>query len=255
MNILKKVVVATGIAGMAIGTTLTTDQARAADVGPGGIGGFTNSTAIWAGIGLLEDSFAAHAGGVWAANGDLDATGWMVRAQGIYVDFEFDTAATASGEADGELARANASLGYQWASPGMLASFFAGIDVQDVDYSPSAAGGNLDDEVGLILTGRLATDHSAVYPMSLEANYSTANDSYWARGRVGYRFSSFDLGPEVAVLGSDGYDAFRIGGYAKTGLGSAILELNAGYHDGDGTGGGSGGDDSVYGGATIIFVF
>lgn len=213
----------------------------------------TNSTALWIGVALMEDAIAGHAGGVWAANGDLDASGFLFRGQAIYVGYEFDTDDDDDG--DGELARANASVGYQIGGEGMVASLFAGIDYQDVSVDPDDDS-ELDDELGLIVTGRIATTGPTVLPMSLEGNYSTANDTYWARARIGYSFDWVSVGPEAAVLGDAGFDAFRIGGYAAVNLGDGIiLDLNAGYHDASGSGDSGGSEDSAYGGATLVFVF
>ena len=224
--------------------------ANAADVTPEPAD--TNSTALWIGIGLQEHTVAGYAGGVWAANGDLDASGFLFRGQLLYVDYSFDTDDNDDG--DGQLARANASVGYQIGGDGVIASLFAGVDYQDVDVDPGDDS-ELNDEVGLIVTGRVATNGETTLPMSLEGNYSTANDTYWARARIGYRFDPISIGPEVAVLGDDGFDAYRVGGYAAFSMGDVILELNAGYHDANGSDGSAGSEDSVYGGATLVFVF
>lgn len=226
-------------------------SANAADIAPEPD---TNSTALWIGVAFQEeDLWAVHAGGLWAANGDLDASGFLFRGQVLYVDYSFDTDDDDDG--DGQLARANASVGYQIGGDGFVASVFAGVDYQDVDQDPDDDS-ELDDEVGLIVSGRVATNGPTVLPMSLEGNYSTANDTYWARARIGYSFGSLALGPEAGVLGDSGFDAFRIGGYAAVNLtDEVILELNAGYHDADGSGNSGGSEDGVYGGATLVFVF
>lgn len=225
-------------------------SAQAADLGPEPD---TNSTALWIGVALMEDAIAGHVGGVWAANGDLDASGFLFRGQVLYVDYEFDTDDNDNG--DGELARANASVGYQFGGDGIVASLFAGVDYQDVSIDPDDES-DLDDEVGLIVTGRIATTGPTVLPMSLEGNYSTANDTYWARARVGYSFGGIAVGPEAAVLGDAGFDAFRVGGYAAINLtDGVILDVNAGYHDASGSSDSGGSEDSAYGGATLVFVF
>lgn len=234
-------------------TALPALSAKAADVTPEPQ---TNSTALWLGVGYEEsEAWAVHAGGVWAANGDLDASGFMFRGQLLYVDWEFDRHGD-DGDGKGRIGRGNASIGYQVAGESIVASLFAGIDYQDVDVDPGSDT-DLDSEVGLIVTGRLATKGQTALPMSLEGNYSTANDSYWARARVGYQFSDWvAVGPEFAVLGDDGLDAYRVGGYAALGLTDGIiLDLNAGYHDASGSANHQGSDDGLYGGATLVFVF
>jgi hypothetical protein len=227
-------------------------SAYAADIAPEPVD--TNSTVIWAGVAFEEsEAWAAHAGGIWAANGDLDSSGFLFRGQVLYVDWEFDRDNDDDG--DGQIARGNASIGYQFAGDGIVAAIFAGVDYQEVDVDP---GGDtdLDDELGVIVTGRLATNGPTDLPMSLEGNYSTANDTYWARARIGYSFDWLAVGPEFAVLGDTGLDAYRVGGYAALNLSDGvILEVNGGYHDADGSANDHGSDDGAYGGATIVFVF
>lgn len=238
---------ALGIAAAAAAAlTPLKDEARAQ--------GAPTQAALWAGIGFLEDVFSVYGGGVWAYNGDLDAEGVLFRGNLLYVDYEFDTALAPGGDADGDLYRANASVGYQVVGNGVTASVFGGIDYQDYDISPSAAdNGRLDDEVGFIVTGRLATNGPGQFPASVEGNYSTANDSYWARARVGYRHDTITIGPEFGVLGNDDFDAIRIGGHVSANFGQYVLQVNGGYQDSDG--GGSSGDDSAYGGVTAVLLY
>jgi hypothetical protein len=222
--------------------------ANAADVVPEPVD--TNSTALWIGIAGQDGAWGLHAGGVWAANGDLGASGLLFRGQVLYVDWESE-----DDDTEGELARINGSIGFQLGGDGFTASAFAGLDYQDVDVDPSN-NSDLDDEFGLILTARLAHDGDTQVPLSLEGTYSTANDTYWARARAGYRFDWIDIGPEFAVLGDTGFDAIRIGGYAAVGVSDGVIvELNGGYHDADGSSHGGGSEDGVYGGATLVFVF
>jgi hypothetical protein len=227
--------------------------AHAADVVPEAEPVDTNSTALWIGIAGQEDSYAVHAGGVWAANGDLDSSGLLFRGQVVYVDWEFDPDDGEDG--DGEIARVNGSIGFGFAGDGVAASIFAGVDYQDVDVDPGSDT-DLDSEIGLIVTARLATNGDTNVPMSLEGNYSTANDTYWARARIGYRFDWLSIGPEVIALGDNGLDAYRIGGYAALNVSDGVIvELNGGYHDANGSANNNGSEDSVYGGATLVFVF
>ena len=218
------------------------------------------STVIWAGIGLQEDTFAAFAGGIWAPSGKLDATGVQFRGELLFVDYEFKTGLAPGGEADGELSRANASIGYHWAlDGGIRASLFGGIDFQDRDISPSAAdNGKLDDDVGVIVIGRLATTDEAKYPASLGGKYSTANDDYWVQARVGYNFGTLTVGPQVVALGNEDFDAIRVGGHGSFNLSrSVILQINAGYNFGNNSGSSvsSSDDDGIYGGGTVVILF
>lgn len=220
--------------------------------------GEPKSTVVWAGIGVLKDTVAGFAGGVWSPYGNLDATGILFRADLLYVDYEFSTGFAPSGKADGRLARGSASIGYQVAGDGYTASLFGGIDVQDRKIKPAVAdNGRLNDDVGFIVSGRVATSGPTQYPASIDGKYSTANNDYWARVRVGYKLDGITIGPEGSVLGNDDFNAIRIGAYASLNLSEAtILQVNVGNNFANKTNNNSAsGKDSIYGGATILFLF
>jgi len=215
------------------------------------------STVVWAGVGAQKDTIAGFAGGIWSPDGNLDATGILFRVDLLYVDYEFNTGLSPSGKADGDLSRGSASIGYQVAGDGFTASLFGGIDIQDRDINPSVAdNGKLDDDLGFVVTGRVATSGRYQYPASIEGRFSTANNDYWAQARIGYRLEEITIGPEGAVLGNDDYNAVRIGAYASFNLGEAILQINAGNNFASRSGSSSAsGKDGIYGGATVVFLF
>ncbi len=220
--------------------------------------GEPKSTVVWAGIGALKDTIAGYAGGVWAPYGDVGATGILFRADLLYVDYDFRSGFAPSGKADGKLARGSALIGYQIAGDGYTASLFGGIDVQDRNIKPSIAdNGRLDDNVGFIVSGRVATSGSTQYPASIDGKFSTANNDYWARARIGYKIDDITIGPEGGVLGNDDYNAIRLGAYASFNLSEdTILQLNVGNNFANKSNSNSAsGKDSIYGGATIVFLF
>lgn len=217
------------------------------------------SLALWAGIGLKEDVFAGYGGGVFALNGDLGMDGFLIKVGVLYVDYEFDTGLAPGGEADGDLYRGNALIGYQIANEQFVAALFAGIDLQDRDISPGVADdGSLDDDVGFMLNGRIATNGARQFPMELEASYSTANNTFWSRARIGYSLDAFVIGPEGAILGNDAYTEVRIGGFAKFSVSDSFsIGVEAGYADqvDSNNNGSESGGDSVYGGAHIVVLY
>lgn len=243
-----------GAAAIALGTLAGFEQAKATDMSAVD----THSGVLWAGVGFKEDVVAAYIGGVLAVNGDINSSGLQVRLSGTFVDYEFRSGFAPSGKADGELYRGNASLGYQIAMEAVRISLFAGVDVQDRDINPAAANdGRLKNEAGFFVSGRVASNTPGPFSMSVEGNYSTANSSYWTQAKLGYRFGSVKVGPEIGVLGNDVFDELRIGGNAEFGLlSNLLLQVNAGYAE-KLSGGGSGGSggDGAYGGGTLVFLF
>ncbi|MEM8540464.1 MAG: cellulose biosynthesis protein BcsS [Pseudomonadota bacterium] len=238
---------------MIVGTTFAVGSvALAAD--PVGERGDGPTVALFGGASGQDDVIAGFGGFVWAPQAGLDQTGFVIRGLGLFVDFDFPFAGTT---ANGELARGNASLGYQFRGDGYVFGLFGGVDVQDFDFRPAAANANQsNDDVGFIGTARLATAGPVQYPASLEASFSTANDTYWAQGRVGYKIDNIQIGPEITALGSEDYDAVRFGGYASFDFGSGlILQVNGGYNENYSNTGGGRSNDGAYGGGTLVFVF
>ncbi|MBX9823534.1 MAG: cellulose biosynthesis protein BcsS [Xanthobacteraceae bacterium] len=213
-------------------------------------------TAVWLGGAFKDRAWVGFVGAVAAVNGNLDTDGFLVRGQYLYVNWDFDSTLSSTGTASGTLNRGDIQLGYQIVRNGMVAAGFIGVDYQDYNYSPSITrDARLKDQPGAIFTGRWASAGATTTPFSVEGNYSTANNAYWVRGRVGYDFGWVAVGPEVGVLGNRVFDEARYGGYMSFTVNpSFIVELNGGYADrlrGDNVfGGGSGG----YGGVTLVFL-
>lgn len=219
--------------------------------------GENTQAALWAGISVKNETAAGYAGGVWSPAGNLDENGLLLRAQILYVASDYKTGLSPTGKAASKLVGGSASIGYQWVGDGATVSLFGGIDFQDRDVNPSVAdNGKLDDDIGFIFTGRLATNGDTMYPASIEGTYSTANDTYWTRARIGVKRDTITFGPEIAALGNSDYNALQAGAHVSFELDKTILQFNAGYNFSEKSGSASSsGDDSAYAGATIVFLF
>jgi hypothetical protein len=229
-------------------------KAPAADTTPFDV----NSTVLWLGSDFKNNVDAGNVGGIYAFSGNLDAPGWLVRGQATYVGYDFSSPFAASGEAHGNFAEGSVALGYQWAGNGFVASAFVGPDYQNYAIQPPAAADpRVGDQWGAIFWGRVATMGGAQFPSAIDGQYSTANNSFWVRGRTGVRLGRFTLGPEVISLGNSAFDEFRGGGYVSYDLSSkVILQADLGYADatwGENSGGGRGGS-GVYGGVTLVLL-
>jgi len=217
-----------------------------------------DSSVFWLNGDFKNDTAAGNAGGIYALNGNLGAPGWLVRGQFTYVGYDFNTTATPSGTAHGTFADGSGAIGYQVIGNGLVASGFVGYDYQNYTISPaSAATTGVGDKSGAIFFGRVATAGSTQYPVEIDSTYSTANNSFWVRGRAGIKFGSLTLGPELAGLGNNVFDEVRAGGYASYDVSrNFIIQAYAGYADairGENVAGGSGGS-GAYGGVTLVFL-
>jgi hypothetical protein len=217
-----------------------------------------NSSVFWLDGDFKNDVAAGNAGGIYALNGNLDAPGWLVRGQFTYVGYDFNTTLAPSGTGHGTFTDGSGAIGYQVIGNGLVASGFVGLDYQNYAINPAAAATpGIGDRLGAIFFGRIATMGSTEYPSSIDGDFSTANDSFWVRGRTGIRSGSFTVGPEVADLGNSAYDEVRVGGYASYDLSRyVIVQGDLGYADatrGTNNSGGRGGS-GAYGGVTLVFL-
>ncbi|MEQ1662363.1 MAG: cellulose biosynthesis protein BcsS [Thiobacillus sp.] len=193
------------------------------------------STAIFVGIGGADDTMFSYLGGVHALGGDIDKTGVLLRGMVGYGEYDYDTTAVAGGSVEGEQVNAELAVGYQWVMPGSRVSLYAGVDYQEHDLSPNDVFNSVNgDETGGLIQAELETT-SGAWHGSLIGKYSSAYDSYWARGRVGYAMGGATFGPEVAVGGNEEYDETRYGAFVNFDLSSATaVSLSAGYREAEG---------------------
>ena len=210
------------------------------------------TAALFFGGDIRQRSYFGYAGFVFAPFGDLSQDGFLLRGVVGGGEYEYDNAGVPGGEVDGDHVTFDGMLGYQMFFDTVRASVFAGVNVQDHDFSPNDPGNSTrGTEVGFSAVGHLETVASSPFYADLQGSYSTANDTYWARGRVGLRWEQFVIGPEGLVSGNDEYDAQRIGGFVMMYLDMFTFSVSGGYADVDG----SQGDDSAYGAFSVGVAF
>lgn len=209
------------------------DQPSAAPPGP--------TVAIFGGGDVRERSWYTYGGFVFTPFGDLTQDGFLVRGVFGGGEYEYDNP---GGEVDGDHINLEGMLGYQMFMDMFRVSVYAGVNVQDHDLSPNDPTNSVEGtEVGFQATGEIETLATSPFYAGFAGTYSTANDTYWTRGRLGWQFEQFVIGPEGSLAGNDEYDAARIGGFIAMQIGSFAVSASVGYADVDGTQG----DDSVYG--------
>jgi hypothetical protein len=223
---------------------------------------YTTSKVVFSGIDFADDSVAGYTGIVVAANGNLGQDGLLFRAVGVNAQYEYDsTIGGAPAIIDGDAWMLDAMVGYQWLRPGFRFGTYIGVEYQDHDLTPDDPTNSVNgDEVGFKVVGDFETDASSRLYLAALASYSTAFDTYWARGRVGLRHQDWIFGVEGGGSGNEGYDVQRIGGFVDLPLPMGPLTGRlTGYvghqfaddEDGFGLGGGEG----VYGGVGYSFSF
>lgn len=207
------------------------------------------SAALFTSVDVAKDSHYLYLGGVIALNGDINKDGFLARASVGIGEYDYTTTGT---KINGDVVAADLMIGYQNFFSGGRVTGYIGGGYQDHDLSPADALNPVSgDEFGV--KGQLegAFDLTSNLNANIIGNYSTVNDSYWSRVRVGYDLGGVQIGPEGLALGSDSFDQQRVGGFAGIDLGGNLnASISVGYASTDGRG-----SDGVYGtiGFSITF--
>ncbi len=221
------------------------------------------STVTFSGSDWSKDSSYFYSGVIYAVNRDLGRDGVVLRGFAGVAQYEYDNVIVPGGVVDGDGIQGDVMIGYMWHRDRMTFIGYVGIDYQDYDLTPNDPTNKVSgSEVGFKVAADLVSAYESPFYWSLNGAYSTAFDTYWARARIGYNAGRFVVGPEVIALGSDGFDAHRVGGFAtlRFELSPALLSEITGYvgHqfvDDDNTTGSTRGGDGTYGGVSFSLVF
>lgn len=228
----------------------------------------TKSWVVFSGYDIVKDANYSYQGAIVALNGDLGRDGVMLRVYGSQVNYDFkngDVPTTGNGW------QADAMIGYKVNRGRFWAAAYIGVDYQNFDITPDdKSAGARGSEVGFKVAADMATLRSEgpLY-IGLNGEYSTAFETYWARGRVGYNVPGrVTFGPEFIAMGNVDFDATRVGGFVTFDINLTPkvpleITLSAGHQfsgnsDNNGTSsstGGLGGSEGTYGSITVVSVF
>ena len=215
------------------------------------------STVTFSGADWAKHSSYFYSGVIHALNRDLGRDGVVLRGFAGVPLFEYRADQFEGGWVDGDGIQGDLMIGYMWQRPFVTFSAYVGIDYQDYDLTPNDPTAKVNgSETGFKVAADLTSAYESPFYFNLHGSYSTAFDTYWARGRIGYNAGRFVIGPEVIAMGNDGFDAHRVGGFAtlRFELSPAITteitayaghqfmdhEHEASYSGGEGTYGGVG---------------
>lgn len=162
---------------------------------------------------FAKDAAEGYLGLFYALNRNLDSDGFIIRVLGTRGFYDYDVAGV---EIDAKYWQGDVMLGYQWVRGGIDVGVYLGVDFQDHDLSPDDPFNKLrGSETGFKVAFDLESNGNSGSPlyMALRASYSTAFDTYYSIGRIGYDFGRVTIGPEVWLLGDASGDAQRVGGF------------------------------------------
>lgn len=186
------------------------------------------------GYALTEDSNFYYAD-FWAAlNGDWSRPGFFIEGFGGWGDYDYLNSAVPGGRVDAELTEASALLGYQVIAGKVILSAAAGVDWQDNRLSPKDPTNPVSgSETDFIATASMKTPLAKRLDLKLSGGYSIVNETYWAKGRIGYKFGKsrrFKIGPEGAFYGNENQNTQGVGAFVSVPLGKRLdLSFSGGF--------------------------
>jgi hypothetical protein len=214
-------------------------------------------------IDVSKDAWQSHSGIIVAFNRDLSKEGFLFRSYGSYGQYEYGPAPTT----DGTEWQGDVMLGYQWVRNNVDISLNAGVDVINHKLKPFDTTNPVNGrEWGFKVAGDIETRTFALnlpYYFLLDADYSTAFDSYYVLSRLGAHRNNFVFGVEGWLFGDESGDAQRLGAFAmwERNVRPDLLmdvTLSGGYQFSDDSGGSSVGkfaQEGAYARFDLTFFF
>ena len=215
-------------------------------------------TVVFTGVDLApRDTVATWGGAIHAFEG-LTRDSLYVRVLGAHAWFDY-TSGASLGTIDGTATLFDALIGYQVVRSNIRAGVAIGVENQNYHLSPDDPGNPIrGNETGFKVMGDIGTLVARPWFFDVIGSFSTAFESYWTRGRVGYEIGKVVIGPEVVFYGNSDFRAERIGGFLQFDLPMGHVftrtSISAG-HEQTGDDGFFGGREGAYGTLNFAFAF
>lgn len=207
---------------------------------------------------LTKGAQEGYGGAYYAFNRDFSRDGFIGRIYGAVgqYDHEFDMGFDHV-TVDGDYWNGDLMFGYLWVRGGLDLSVLVGGEYQErkavmVSTDPFFSGREKDDEFGFKVVADIESNGNdgSPYYVALGGSYSTAFETYYALGRLGYDFDRFTLGPEAWAIGDDSGDVQRLGGFLKLdfelGTVASMITVSGGYQFADNGFAGEFGEEGGY---------
>jgi outer membrane immunogenic protein len=193
----------------------------------------SNNIMAFTGLDVSKFSVSGWIGTLIAPTKDLDTSGvrvWLVGESGGYLYHDGAAAFHGIYESGEVLA------GYGFEGDNYSINLLAGPNAINHMVSPFDPTNHVQGTDGGIKVRADAYLTPATGFMSYsEGEYSTAFQTYWAREKIGFdvtRGQEIYVGPEVAVLGDERFNQWRVGAHiSNMKIGKIQVDLSAGYAD------------------------
>jgi hypothetical protein len=174
-----------------------------------------------AGFDAAPHSLYWYSEAVVALNRNIARDGFLLRTYGSLAVYDYPSPLKKGGMIDGQLWQLDLMPGYQIVRGASTLGGYVGFDYQESSLDPQDPTNPLrGTATGVKVEGHYNfADETQPLDISLVGAYSTAFATYYAELRLGVRvWEELFIGPDASVDGDTGYNAQRLGGYAKYGF-------------------------------------
>ncbi len=196
------------------------------DASPVAEAGETDFMSLYTGYSYAEDSNFYYVGASAALNGDSSRRGFLIEGFAGWGDYHYFNSVVPGGKVDAKLTELSALLGYQVFVGKVELSASAGVDWQDTRLSPKdPTNSTSGSEIDFITTASMKTPLSERLDLKLYGGYSIVNETYWAKGRIGYKLGKsrrVKIGPEGAFYGNENQNSQQAGAFISFPLGKRL---------------------------------
>ena len=175
------------------------------------------TTIAWAGVEARQKNVSPYIGLNHYFTGDNFSDGFLMRLDGYYSNYEYNTTAVVGGKVNANAYAADALIGYQMATEGAILRGMVGPEWANHNLSPAnTPDKNNGSDIGVKVRAEIESDYSSAFYGDLVGSYGTAKDHYYGRARAGYDFGGDIFGPEGSLEGNGQYQERRVGAFLSS---------------------------------------
>jgi hypothetical protein len=175
-----------------------------------------DSVSLYSNFEAVKDANFFYGGAVAALNGDLSRRGFLIQGFGGVGSYKYLNSGVPGGTVNADLTEGSGLAGYQFYTGNVRFKTFVGVDWQNnALHPPDPTNPVSGSRTGVLVTGDAETAGPRPLYFDLYGSFSSVNNTYWSKARLGYNFGRVVIGPEGAFYGNENFNSERAGAFIK----------------------------------------
>ena len=171
---------------------------------------------VYSGFEVVKDSWFYYGGAIVALNGDMSRRGFLIQGLGGIGNYKYKNSGVPGGTVNGDITEGSGFLGYQFYAGNARFRTFVGVDWQDNSlHPPDPTNPVSGSETGVVGTADIEKVGPGSFYYDLYGSFTSVNNTYWSKLRLGYNFGRIVIGPEGAFYGDENFHSERAGAFIK----------------------------------------